>query len=88
MRRLLVALAFGAFLTALPWLLRPFFGDRAAILWLPGFFAVSNWFPLGLHGRYAATAKACGCSANVLIWATLFLLLSYSTRIGTNKKLS
>lgn len=78
MKRFALALTFGAFVTVLPWLLRPIFGDRSAILWLPGFFAVSHWFPMGLRGGNAESAKAIGCSANVLIWAAMLLLLSFA----------
>lgn len=86
MKRLTIAIVFGAALTVLPWILRPILGARAAILWLPGFVATSLWFPRGLHGPNANTAKAVGCSANVLIWAGVFLLLSYSVRIGTSSR--
>jgi hypothetical protein len=77
MKRLALALAFGAAITSLPWLLRPFVGDYAAILWLPGFVAISHWFPAGLHVANAGTAKTVGCSVNILIWAGMFLLISY-----------
>lgn len=82
MKRTAMALTFGAFVTLLPWILRPLFGDRSAILWLPGFFAVSHWFPLGLHGHNAGTAKAVGCLTNVVIWAAGLLLLSFSGSIA------
>lgn len=82
MKRTAMALTFGAFVTLLPWILRPLFGDRSAILWLPGFFAVSHWFPLGLHSTNADTAKAIGCLANVVIWAAGLLLLSFSGSIA------
>ena len=78
MKRVALALAFGALVTIVPWIVRPVLGDRSAILWLPGFFAVSHWFPMGLHGRDADAAKAIGCSANVLIWAAGLLLLSFA----------
>jgi hypothetical protein len=83
MRRFALALAFGAVLTLFPWVARPVLGDRGAILWLPGFAATSHWFPLGLHGADADAAKAVGCSVNVLIWAGVFLLVSYSVSAGS-----
>lgn len=78
MKRVALALGFGAAITLLPWALRPLLGDAVAILWLPGFAATSHWFPAGLHGPYASSAKAAGCSANVLIWAAVFLIISFS----------
>jgi hypothetical protein len=75
-KRSALALLFGSFITVLPWILRPVFGDAIAILWLPGFVATSPWFPLGLHGNNANTAKAVGCVVNMLIWAGVFLAIS------------
>lgn len=82
MKRVGLALGFGGVITLLPWPLQPFLGDRAAILWLPGFAAISHWFPAGLHASNASLAKAVGCTANTLIWAGIFVLISYSVRIG------
>ena len=78
MKRLALALAVGAALTVLPWIVRPVLGDRAAILWLPGFAATSYWFPRGLHAPNADTAKTVGCLANVAIWAVVFWAISHS----------
>jgi hypothetical protein len=75
-KRSVLALLFGGFITVLPWILRPVFGDAIAILWLPGFVATSHWFPLGLHGNNAGAAKAVGCTANIVIWAGAFLMIS------------
>ena len=86
MKRFVLAFAFGAVITVLPWLLRPLFGDHSAILWLPGFAATSHWFPRGLHAANADTAKAAGCSVNVLLWAGVFLLVSYSVRGNTHSQ--
>ena len=84
MKRLALALALGAALTLLPWIVRPLLGDRAAIFWLPGFAATSHWFPRGLHAPNANAAKAVGCSANVVIWAGVFWAISYSVTAGTS----
>jgi hypothetical protein len=81
MKRAVVALGFGALLTLLPWVLRPVFGDHVAILWLPGFAAVAHWFPLGLHASNANIVKLAGCSVNVLTWAAVFWLVSYSSKV-------
>ena len=86
MKRFILALLFGAVITVLPWLLRPFFGDHSAILWLPGFAVTSHWFPRGLHAANAAPAKAVGCSANALLWAGVFLLISYSVGAGADSQ--
>jgi amino acid permease len=86
MKRFFLALAFGAVITTLPWILRPLFGDHSAILWLPGFAAISHWFPAGLHSKSGATAKAAGCSLNTLIWTAAFLLVSYSVQASTNPR--
>ena len=61
-KRIALALGFGAAITILPWALRPVLGDAVAILWLPGFAATAHWFPFGLHGPNASSAKAAGCS--------------------------
>ena len=84
MKRLVPALAVGAALTVLPWIARPVLGDRTAILWLPGFAATSHWFPRGLQAPHADTAKAVGCSANVLIWAGMFWAISYLVTAGAS----
>ena len=76
MKRLLAALVLGVIITLLPYLLRPLFGDQAAIFWLPGFAAVSHWFPLGLRGPNSGTAKLVACLVNVPIWAVAFLIFS------------
>jgi len=76
LKRLLAALALGVIITLLPYMLRPLFGDQAAIFWLPGFAAVSHWFPLGLRGPDAGTAKLVACVVNVPIWAAAFLIFS------------
>jgi amino acid permease len=78
MRRLSLAFVLAIAITMLPWLLRPLFGDAIAILWLPGFVAISHWFPQGLHSPNAGAAKAIGCSANVIIWAAGLFAISYS----------
>ena len=85
MKRFALALAFGAALTVLPWIARPLLGDRAAILWLPGFAATSYWFPQGLHAANANAAKAAGCSVNVMIWAGMFLAISYAVTAGARR---
>jgi hypothetical protein len=85
LKRTGLALLFGAFITLLPWILRPLLGDGAAILWLPGFVATSHWYPLGLHGPDANAAKALGCGVNVLIWAGAFVGISYLTQIGRER---
>jgi hypothetical protein len=77
-KRVFLALLFGAAITVLPWLLRPLLGDAVAILWLPGFAATAHWFPAGLNGPHASAAKTAGCSVNVLIWAAVFLVISFS----------
>jgi hypothetical protein len=76
LKRLLAALALGVIVTLLPYLLRPFFGEQAAIFWLPGFAAVSHWFPLGLRGPDGDTAKLIACLVNVPIWTVAFLIFS------------
>lgn len=81
MKRIALALGFGAAITILPWALRPVLGDAVAILWLPGFAATAHWFPFGLHGPDASSAKAAGCSVNVLIWAAVFLIISFSAGV-------
>jgi len=83
LKRFALALAFGAALTALPWIARPLLGDRAAILWLPGFAATSYWFPQGLHAANANAAKAAGCLVNVMIWAGMFL--AYAVTAGARR---
>jgi len=80
-KRISLALLFGAVITVLPWALRPLLGDGAAILWLPGFAATAHWFPSGLRGGNANAAKTAGCCANVLIWAAIFLVVSFSARL-------
>lgn len=84
MKRLALALAIGAALTVLPWIVRPLLGDRAAILWLPGFAATSHWFPRGLYAPNADTAKVVGCLANVVIWAVVIWAISYSVIAGAS----
>jgi hypothetical protein len=76
MKRALVAFALGVVITLLPWLLRPLIGDQAAVLWLPGFLAISHWFPRGLRGPDGNTARLIACVVNVPIWAGTFLLAS------------
>ncbi|HEX7960263.1 MAG TPA: hypothetical protein VF493_10120 [Terriglobales bacterium] len=76
MKRLLAVVVLGVIITLLPYLLRPLFGEQAAIFWLPGFAAVSHWFPLGLRGPNGGTAKLVACLVNVPIWATAFLIFS------------
>jgi hypothetical protein len=80
-KRISLAALFGAVITVLPWALRPLLGDGVAILWLPGFVATAHWFPAGLHGANADAAKAAGCCVNVLIWAAIFLIVSFSARL-------
>src|SRR2546421_12651102 len=82
MKRLLLALAFGVFLTVIPWIARPLLGDRSTILWLPGFVATSHWFPQGLHGANRDTAKGVGCLVNVLLWAGGFVAVSFLMNVG------
>lgn len=81
MKRISLALLFGVVITLLPWALRPFLGDGVAIFWLPGFAATAHWFPSGLHGANADSAKAAGCCVNVLIWAAIFLIISFCARL-------
>jgi len=76
LKRLAAALVLGIIITLLPYLLRPLFGEHAAIFWLPGFAAVSRWFPLGLRGPDANTAKLIACVVNIPIWAVAFLIFS------------
>jgi len=84
MKRFALALLFGAGITALPWIVRPLLGDHAAILWLPGFAAISHWFPAGLHSANGGAAKALGCSLNMLIWTAAFLLVSHFVSASTS----
>ena len=88
MKRFALALLFGAGITALPWIVRPLLGDHAAILWLPGFAAISHWFPAGLHSANGGVAKAVGCSVNTLIWTAAFLMVSYFVSAGTSLRSS
>jgi hypothetical protein len=76
LKRLAAALVLGIIITLLPYLLRPLFGEQAAIFWLPGFAAVSRWFPLGLRGPDGNTAKLIACIVNIPIWAVAFLIFS------------
>ncbi len=76
MKRILAALALGVVVTVLPWLLRPLFGNQAAVFWLPGFLVISHWFPRGLRGPNGNIAKLITCALNVPIWAGTFLLVS------------
>jgi hypothetical protein len=76
LKRFLAALVLGVIITLLPYLLRPLFGEQSAIFWLPGFVAVSHWFPLGLRGENGDTAKLVACIVNVPIWTAAFLIFS------------
>jgi hypothetical protein len=76
LKRLAAAIVLGVIITLLPYVLRPLFGEHAAIFWLPGFAAVSHWFPLGLRGPDGDTAKLASCIVNVPIWAAAFLIFS------------
>lgn len=72
--------------TLLPYLLRPLVGEQAAIFWLPGFAAVSHWFPLGLHGPDAGRAKLIACLVNVPVWAAAFLLFSALVHLSSRPR--